>query len=494
MPKAVGEAVRKSGAFNDLRTFVAACQEIDRWQLIEGADWDCEIGALVEATAELIPDPPLLIFDRIKGYPPGLQVVSLLTASRKRAALALGLPTDKSKLELIRLAARKVMASQPIPPIEFSNGPVMENILLEEKADLFQFPAPRFHAEDGGRYIGTGDVLINRDPDEGFLNMGTYRMQVHERNLLGLWMSPGQHGRLICQRYWDRGESCPVVAAFGVDPLIFMASHTKIPWGKSELEFAGGLRERPVEVIPGPITGLPIPAHAEIAIEGEVPPPNVESRPEGPFGEWPGYYSGGTLGTGEPQPVIRVKALYHRNQPILFDEAPLWAGAPKHALPINAGILWDQLDSAGIQDVVGVFTYTCFLVVVAIRQRFPGHAKQAGHAALSCAATARNGRYVVVVDDDIDPTDLKEVLWAMETRVDPARDIETVDGCWSTPLDPRMPADKRASGDHTNSRAIFYAVRPYEWRDKFPKVSRSERALRQQVVEKFRSLLPFPPP
>ena len=502
MAKAASEALHKGVTskgvtlegvkFDDLRTFISRCQEIDKWQLIEGADWDCEIGALVEATAELIPDPPLLLFDNIKGYPPGYRVVSLTTASLKRAALALGLPTDKSKLELVRLAARKVMAAQPIPPMELSTGPVMENILLEEEADLLQFPAMRCHAQDGGRYIGTGDVLINRDPDTGILNMGTYRMQVHERNLLGLWMSPGQHGRLVCQSYWDRGESCPVVAAYGVDPLLFMASHTKIPWGKSELEFAGGLRERPVEVLKGPITGLPIPAHAEIAIEGEVPPPDVDARPEGPFGEWPGYYSGGTIGTGKPQPVIRVKALYHRNQPILLDEAPLWPGAPKHALPIMAGILWDQLESAGIQDVVGVFTYTSFFVVVAIRQRFAGHAKQAGHAALSCAATARNGRYVVVVDEDIDPTDFKEVQWAMETRVDPARDIEIVEGCWSTPLDPRMPAENRASGDHTNNRAIFYAVRPYAWRDKFPKVSRSGRDLRQQVVEKYRSLLPFP--
>lgn len=503
MAKAASEALHKGVAskdvtfegvsFDDLRTFISRCQEIDNWRLIEGADWDCEIGALVEATAELIPDPPLLLFDSIKGYPPGYRVVSLTTASLKRAALALGLPTDKSKLELVRLAARKVMAAQPIPPKEVATGPVMENTLLEEEADLLQFPALRCHTQDGGRYIGTGDVMINRDPDTGILNMGTYRMQVHERNLLGLWMSPGQHGRLVCQSYWDRGESCPVVAAYGVDPLLFMASHTKIPWGKSELEFAGGLRERPVEVLKGPITGLPIPAHAEIAIEGEVPPPDVDARPEGPFGEWPGYYSGGTLGTGKPQPVIRVKALYHRTQPILLDEAPLWPGAPKHALPIMAGILWDQLESAGIQDVVGVFTYTSFFVVVAIRQRFAGHAKQAGHAALSCAATARNGRYIVVVDEDIDPTDFKEVLWAMETRVDPARDIEIVEGCWSTPLDPRMPAENRASGDHTNNRAIFYAVRPYAWRDKFPKVSRAGRDLRQQVVEKYRSLLPFPP-
>jgi len=493
MGNAVAEALRTGSAFDDLRTFIAACKEADRWQLIEGADWNVEIGAIVEATAELIPEPPLLLFDRIKGYPADHAVASLLTASSKRAALALGLPLDRTKLELVRLAARKVREARPIEPARVSTGEVMENILAEEDVDLLKFPVLRFHAQDGGRYIGTGDVLINRELDTGFLNMGTYRMQVHERSLLGLWMSPGQHGRLVCQGYWERGESCPVVAAFGIDPLIFMASHTKIPWGKSELDFAGGLRGKPVEIIEGPITGLPIPAHAEIAIEGEVPPPNVESREEGPFGEWPGYYSGGTLGTGEPQPVIRVKALYHRNHPILFDESPMWPGAPKHAIPIWAGTLWDQLESAGIQDIVGVFTHTSYLVVIAIRQRYAGHAKQVGLAALGCAASAHNGRYIVVVDEDIDPTDLKEVLWAMETRVDPVRDIEIVDGCWGTPLDPRMPPEKRASSDYTNSRAIFYAVRPYGWRESFPKVSRSERELRQKVVEKYRSLLPFPP-
>ena len=493
MGRAVAETLRSALAFDDLRTFISASQQIDRWRVIEGADWNREIGALVEATAELIPDPPLLLFQNIKGYPPGPSVVSLLVASCKRAALAMGLPLEKSKLELVRLAARKVRDAEAIPPATVSTGPVMENVRSREDADLLEFPVLQFHAQDGGRYIGTGDVLINRHPDTGFLNMGTYRMQVHEGNQLGLWMSPGQHGRLICHQYWERGQSCPVVAAFGIDPLIFMASHTKIPWGKSELDFAGGLRERPVEVISGPVTGLPIPAHAEIAVEGEVPPPSVEARDEGPFGEWPGYYSGGTLGTGLPQPVIRVKALYHRTNPILADEAPMWPGAPKYALPIWAGTLWDQLESAGIQDVVGVYTHSAFLVVVAIRQRFAGHAKQAGHAALSCAATARNGRYVVVVDEDIDPTNLNEVLWAMETRVDPARDIELVDGCWSTPLDPRMPPEKREAGDATNSRAIFYAVRPYIWRDKFPAVSRSERDLRRSVVEKFRHLLPFPP-
>ena len=131
---------------------------------------------------------------------------------------------------------------------------------------------------------------------------------------------------------------------------------------------------------------MPIPASSEIAIEGEIPPPSEEARAEGPFGEWPGYYSGGTGGTGDNQPVIRVKAIYHRNDPILEDEAPLWPGAVNMDLHISAGVLWEQLESAGIQDIVGVYNHTSYLTVVSIKQKYAGHAKQAGMAALSCAA------------------------------------------------------------------------------------------------------------
>jgi 4-hydroxy-3-polyprenylbenzoate decarboxylase len=150
------------------------------------------------------------------------------------------------------------------------------------------------------------------------------------------------------------------------------------------------------------------------------------------------------------------------------------------------------LESAGVQDVTGVYNFTNYIYVVAIKQRYAGHAKQAGMIAAAASASARHGRYVVVVDDDIDPTNLKEVLWAMMTRVDPATNIDIVDGCWSTPLDPRMPPSKRESKDHTNSRAIFFAVRPFEWRDKFPQTSRTSRELREQVMKKFGGVIPFP--
>jgi len=478
--------------FDDLRSFIEAAKKISEWREIKGANWDLEIGTLIEAAAERIPQPPMLLFDEIKGYPPGFRVLSLPFASYKRAALALGLPHDRSKLEGVRLAACKMKSLQPIPPKEIKNAPVMENVMSGPEVDLFRFPALRTHKGDGGRYIGTGDVVINQDPDSGFINMGTYRMQLHDRNLLGLWMSPGQDGRMICAKYWEKGQACPIVATFGQDPMTFMASNAKIPWGKSELDYVGGLRGKPLEIIHGPVTGLPIPAHAEVAIEGEVPPPSEEARDEGPFGEWPGYYSGGSIGTGEPQPVIRVKAVYHRNEPILLDEAPLWPGAIRMDLSLRAGLLWDQLENAGIQDITGVYGHTTYLYVVAIKQRYAGHAKQAGLAAVAAGASARNGRYVVVVDDDIDPTNMSEVLWAMMTRVDPATDIHIIDGCWSTPLDPRMPPEKKANRDHTNSRAVFYAVRPYAWRNQFPKSSRSERELLEGVIKAYSHILPFP--
>lgn len=479
-------------SYDGFRTFLEDCRRIGEVTDINNADWDLEIGTLTEAAAELLVNPSMLMFDKIKGYPPGFRVASLPMASQGRVALIVGLPTDRPKLELVRMMARKISTVEIIPPVTVADGPVMQNVMKGDDVDMLKFPSLRSHAGDGGRYIGTGDSLINRDPVSGYINVGTYRMQLHDRNTLGLWMSPGQQGRLICQRYWDKGEACPIVATFGGDPLIFLTSHIKFPWGNSELGYAGGLRGRPIETITGPITGLPIPATAEVAIEGEVPPPSEEARDEGPFGEWPGYYSGGTAGTGEQQPIIRVKAMYYRNDPILMNMAPMWPGAPYDGLQFRSGLIWDQIEAAGIPDVVGVYAFHSYLVVVAIKQGYAGHAKQAGMAALSCAAAARNGRYIVVVDEDIDPTNIQEVLWAMETRVDPATDIQFVDGCWSTPLDPRMPPEKRDNSDNTNSRAIFYAVRPFGWKERFPKISRASRESILEVVEKYRGILPFP--
>jgi len=486
------EQSAQENAYDGLRSFLARCETLGEVKLIRNADWNLEIGALTEAACELIDEPPALLFDEIAGYPQGFRVLSIPAGSRVRMALALGLAPDTPKMEIVRHAARRLKHAPPIPPKEVLTGPVMQNVMRDNEVDLFKFPVLKSHREDGGRYIGTGCTFLNRDPESGYVNMGTYRMQVHEGNLLGIWQSPGQQGRLIAERYWKQGKACPVVATFGGDPLLFFLSHTKFPFGMSELDRAGGMLGHPVEVIKGPLTGLPIPAHAEIAIEGEMPPPDVEMRLEGPFGEWPGYYTVGSKGMADEQPVIRVKAVYYRNDPILINMAPQWPGAPHHSVRFEGGILWEQLEAAGVPGIVGAYVHHMFLVVVAIKQQYAGHAKQAGMAVLGCAASARNGRFVVIVDEDIDPSNIDEVLWAMTTRVDPATDIEIVENCWATPLDPRMPPQQAANGPHTNSRAIYYAVRPWAWKDKFPPVNRIGKDQREAMVKKYSGVLPFP--
>ncbi|HEX6511126.1 MAG TPA: UbiD family decarboxylase, partial [Chloroflexota bacterium] len=133
-------------SFDDLQSFLAAAQEVDDWRQIDGADWDLEIGALTEATAELIPEAPLLLFDNIKGYPAGYRVLSLSLASYKRNALALGLPLDKPKMELMRMASRMVTQAKRIPPEFVASGAVMDNVFEGAEVDVFRFPVPRFHA------------------------------------------------------------------------------------------------------------------------------------------------------------------------------------------------------------------------------------------------------------------------------------------------------------------------------------------------------------
>ena len=97
--------------------------------------------------------------------------------------------------------------------------------------NVLKFPAPKWHPQDGGHYLGTGSFDVTRDPDEGWVNCGTYRVMVHNEKQVGYYISPGKHGRIQRQKYFDRGEPCPVVMVIGCNPLMFLASCTEIPYG-----------------------------------------------------------------------------------------------------------------------------------------------------------------------------------------------------------------------------------------------------------------------
>ncbi|HLB28609.1 MAG TPA: UbiD family decarboxylase [Dehalococcoidia bacterium] len=469
---------------SDLRDWLAKVEAMGELKTLEGVGWDLDIGAITELVARQR-EKAALLFDKIPGYPSGFRVLVNPLGSRNRFALTVDLPGGLADMEMLQEWRRRSKGAKLLPPRFVDAGPAMENALYGEEVDVLKFPVPKWHERDGGRYVGTGDVIITQDPDTGWVNLGTYRSMVFDRNHVGLYISPTHHGGWHMSKWFAQGKPMPVAIVAGADPLLFFVAMTESPQGVSEYDSAGAICGEPVEVIRGPITGLPIPASAEIVLEGFVDP--QERYPEGPFGEYTGYYGGGV----RPEPVVRVEAVYYRNNPIILGSPPV---KPPERLSyyrslITGAFLWDALEAVGVPDVTGVWFHVVgsFLGVVAIRQRYPGHAKQAGRIASQCNIGGDIGRYIVVVDDDIDVADVDEVMWAICTRVDPARDIEALRECTSSPLDPIIPPERKTYP--VASRVVIDATRPYEWRERFPEVVASSPELKQQVLGRWGEVL-----
>jgi len=470
--------------YRDLREWLAAAQKLKEVEIVKGANWQEEIGMAAEVVMHS-DTTPCVVFEEIPESLPGSRVLCNFFGGQRKA-MTLGFPTHLSKLDLSEAARRHYLADLPqIPPRYVDDGPILENVITGEDIDVTIFPTPHWHEEDGGRYIGTGSYNITRDPDEGWVNCGTYRVMIHNEKQVGFYISPGKHGRIMRDKYEARGESMPVAIVAGGDPLSFLLGCSEVPSGISELDIIGGIRGEAVEVIKGRFTGLPIPANAEIVLEGFVEPGNV--RTEGPFGEWSGYYASDV----REEPVLDIKAIYYRNNPIILGCPPLRPPDEicRYRAIVRSALLRENITEAGVPDVTAAWAHETgnarLLLGIAIKQRYPGHAAQAGHIAAMCHVGAYCGRYVVVVDDDIDVSDLEELMWAVITRSDPETSIDIIKNAWSTPLDSRLHPKQREAGDYTNSRAIINACRPWHWRHEFPKVNTPSPEQAKRGREKF---------
>lgn len=472
-------------AYSDLRDWIVEADRLGEIKRLTGISWQREIG-MVGAMLQRADPSPCAIFDEIPGVKPGFRVLVNFFGG-KRANITLGFPAGLSKVELSDafLKVYKDPANKPIKHVIVDDGPVFENVITGDAVDITMFPAPQWHADDGGRYIGTGCYSVTRDPDDGWLNQGTYRVMVHDQKSVGIYISPGKHGRMHRDKYAARGEKMPMAIVLGGNPMQFLLTGNEVPFGVSEYDVLGGLYEKPIECVRGKITGLPFPKNAEIVLEGWIDPREV--REEGPLGEWTGYYASGA----RPEPVMRVEAIYHRNDPIILGSVHELGPSEyaRYRAIARSALLKEALQTAGIPDITSVWAHEVggarMFVAIAIKQRYAGHARQVGHVACQCQVGAYAGKYVVVVDDDIDVSDLDELMWAMLTRSDPATSIDFVNNAWSTPLDPRIPPEKRERGDFTNSRAIIDACRPFHWRDKFPKVNMPPREVINETRERF---------
>ncbi len=485
--------------YRDLRDWIEILRKQDEIAEIRGASADLEIGALIEmACRDSENFPPALLFSDIPGYPADWRVLGALFSSPSRLGLTLGLSGDdiSGKQKMVAACRKKLATINTIPPVMVDTGPVAENVLEGSAIDLLKFPSPRHHELDGGRYIGTANCVITQDPDDGWVNLGTYRCMVLGPDKYGLHMSPGRHGGIMRSKYFARKEPMPIVLAIGVDPALWLSSNGEVPFGISEYDYAGGLKQQPIEVMRGPRTGLPIPARAEIVIEGMCYPGDLE--PEGPFGEWAGYYANRGL-LQVPENVVRVVSVLHRNQPILTVAHP---ARPKNdssfsEATFRSSTMWDEMEKAGVTGIQGVWCHEVggarLFNVISIKQQFAGHSRQAAMIASQCRSGAYIGRYTVVVDEDIDPSNLGDVIWAISTRTNPDRAIEVIRWTRSSSADPAVSPDLKEEDHHSTafytSKAMIDACWPYEWRKRAYPIAQISDELRSKMSAKFSGVL-----
>jgi 4-hydroxy-3-polyprenylbenzoate decarboxylase len=472
--------------YNDLRQWLEQVEAIGELAHPKGADWNLEIGGVSEIDYKK--RGPALLFDEIKGHAKGFRILTSSTNSARRLGLTLRMGADHNDASLVEQLRgapnRWAGAAKDFDPVFVDSGPVFENVMQGDAVDLMKFPTPLWHALDGGRYIGTGTAVATIDPDDHWVNLGAYRSMLVDKNHVTMNIVNGKHGRTHCDKWMAREGRAPVAIHIGMDPLFMILAGVEVPTGMSELNYAGAVRGEPVKVVKSTITGLPLIADAEIIIEGWIK--QGETTDEGPFGEWPGYYVSGTT----QEPYLKVERVLYRNDPIILGAPP---AKPPHDYSymrtiMKSAMIFDALVSAGIPEVKGVYAPECgggrMLVIVAIRQRYAGHARQAGFIASQCREAAYMGKYTIVVDEDIDVTNLEEVLWAVCTRTDPATSIDFIRRAWASKAEPML----RPGEPAFNSRAVIDACKPFEWIADFPRVAEADPVYLRELEKKWHGL------
>jgi len=478
-----------TSGWSTFREWITQAKEMGELKVLEGADPNLEISTISQINARN--QGPAVMFEKIKGFSDqGFRVLTNSIGNVKLFNLTFMMPVNSNLRETIAGLIGKpnewTATAKNYPVRYVEHGPIMENIECEDEVNLLKVPAPIWHEKDGGPFIGTGVAVLTSDPETGTINSGCYRAQLFDKNTVGTnWVS-GKHGRLHMNRYFEKNVPLPIVMVFGPDPLMYALAGSEIPPETSELEYQGAIMGRSMDVIKGKYTGLPIPANAEIAVEGFIQP--GKTRAEGPHGEWTGYYADGI----KQNPFVEVKSLYYRNNAVVlgavmsrssYNDHALWRSIWKSAL------IHDEVVKNGLPNVKGVYAPTFGVgrqfIIISIKQSYPGHATEAGYLASQTRSAAYMGRWVVVVDDDIDPYDVEDVLWAMCSRADPA-ELGVIRKAWAGGADPLRPRNTPIPV-YTNSRGIVFAVIPYERFAEFPESCFISQEKRSEAFQKWSS-------
>jgi 4-hydroxy-3-polyprenylbenzoate decarboxylase len=428
-------------------------------------------------------DGRAVLFENVKGHKGSVFFGAY--SSTKRLAMALGKPPHLSMVEISH-EWMKMSIGEVIRAREVEDGPIFENMIEEDDVNVFDLPSPRFYDKDGGRFIGTACFMVVRDPETNEINLGTYRSQVLDEKTVGAQILKGKRGDRILQKYRKAGQKMPICLVVGCDPLLMLAGSAMVE-NASEYDVVGTLRNEPVEVVAAPLTGLPIPATAEIVLEGYIDGDNL--REEGPFGEYTGFYTD-ELYKQVKKPAIDVKRIYHRNDPILLAAS---VGRPvndNHMMLafVRNAMLWTELTRMGMRGIQSVYMppEACgrFWAIISVKQMYPGHTNQIAAAVIASHTCTYGLKGLIIVDDDIQADDLPRVWWALATRYDPQRGTQIINRGRSTPLDPALSHEENK---FITSRIIMDATFPFEWEEKPVQVKMNEEVL-DRIKERWEEL------
>ena len=466
----------------DLRDFINLCEKEGELKRIKTeVDWNLELSHVAKINEER--KGPALLFENVKDY--SIPVLTSAFTTPKRLAICLGMPRDYSMCDMAR-EWMKLTTKKLIPPNEVKDGPVLEVVKEGDDVNLYDFPAPKFYPLDGGRFIGTAVFLITKDPDTGWVNLGTYRMQILDEKSCGVQIIKGKHADFHMKKYQKLGKPMPACAVIGCDPILFLVGSTLVPAEVCEYDIAGALRGEPIDVVISDLTGLPIPATAEIVLEGEIDPNPESWRPEGPFGEYTGYYSGKKQ-EEFPKPWLNVKRILMRKDPIFWATTVGKPVTDTHMIQSlnRTATLWMELENMKVPGIKSVYippeSTGRFWAIVSVEQKYPGHSMHVGTAVISTTTGHYGMKGVIVVDHDIPADDWDRVMWAMSVRYDPKRSTQIINRGRSTPLDPALPIDAR----EICSRIIMDCTLPYEWEKKPIEIFLDED-MKKKVLERWK--------
>ena len=387
-------------------------------------------------------DLPALIDDQPKAVlatsvgPQAQEVVANVCGSRSRLALAFGVAPGKVREEV----QRRLRLPPQIVELDRARAPVQQVVLTGEDADLTRLPVHLQHGEDGAPYISAAmDFVV--DPRTGMTNSGIRRIMLRGPREAGIDLVSPSDFRAIYEANVKNGPF-PVAFVIGAHPIDYMAAMMRVP--VDELGLVSSLRAAPLPVVKCVTNDIRVPADAEYVIEGYLDE-RGHVEPEGPFGEFLGYY-----GALKRNPVFHVTAITHRKD-ALFQSMSIGgrAMARTDTAQLNAirteVMVWRALETA-VREPLDVYATGAsggmFNVRVSLRQRVPGEARNAISAALACLGNIKN---VFVVDPDIDIYSDEQIDWALATRFQPDRDLVVLQGMRTLPLDPSL-GDVRVGG------------------------------------------------